>query len=226
MLGTKLAPWLLLAVALGCAAGGDGPASSSAFDPVGSGNDTSTATTAATTEATTMPVTGDATGNPPGGSCCEAAATAGCADAKIETCVCTIEPACCQSAWSSECVDLAVTPCGAATCVPPPGTTGEPGDSSSSDGAPTLSCDQLAAQEGWMYHRCQSNGDSQCNGAGTPTTDCDYCCEYCGAPGAVSCGDLATMNGWGPANCEWNGNGACGGVGTPTCDCNFCCEVN
>jgi hypothetical protein len=206
--------------------------STSAFDPTnaGSGSGTGPATTSTGPDPDGTSVgSADVTGDPPSdGSCCEVAATAGCGNPETETCVCTIEPACCQSAWSEDCVDLAITPCDDPACVAPPASTGEPGDgSSSSDGGPpVLSCDALAMQEGWMYSRCQ-NGDLQCNGMGTPTTDCDFCCGYCNEPGDVSCGDLATMNGWAPgtALCEWNGNGACGGSGTPTCDCNFCCQA-
>lgn len=211
-----------------CAGGGEGPASTSAFDPTHAGAETSAETTSTGPDGsmTSMgPGPGDVTGEPPDGSCCQVAPTAGCGNVEIQTCVCTIEPMCCQRVWSQQCVDLAIMPCNDPACDEPPGTTGEPGDSSSDGGPPTLTCAQLSAQEGWMYSRCQ-NGDSQCNGMGTPTTDCDFCCGYCNDAGDVSCGDLATTNGWAQANCEWNGNGACGGSGTPTCDCNFCCEVN
>lgn len=230
MLGARLFPRvLLMAVASwACAGGGEGPSSSSAFDPTQAGNDSGTTSSTGPDPddgMTTPPPPGEATGDPPpGSSCCEVSPTPGCSDAAVEMCVCTIQPSCCQSVWSQQCVDIAIAPCEDPACGAP-GSTGEPGDGSSSGGPPTLSCDQLAAQEGWTYFRCQ-DGDLQCNGMGTPTTDCDYCCGYCNEPGDVSCGDLATSNGWAAANCEWNGNGACGGQGTPTCDCNFCCEVN
>jgi hypothetical protein len=225
MLGMRLPFVVVLASAMACAGGADGPSSSSAFDPTYGNDGTGPATGTGTgpDEGTTTMAPGDVTGDPPGGSCCAVAPTPGCGNPEIETCVCTIEPACCQGVWSQACVALAGDPCGDPECLAP-GSTGEPGDGSSSDGPPTLSCDALAMQEGWMYWRCQ-DGDLQCNDMGTPTTDCDYCCGYCNAPGDVSCGDLATMNGWAQANCEWNGNGACGGQGTPTCDCNHCCQV-
>jgi hypothetical protein len=229
MVGTRLGSWLVLAsvAAWACAAGGDGPVSTGAFtsDPTTGSSSTGPASTSEPEASSTSPaeVTGDP---PPGASCCQVAPTPGCGDEDVEACVCTLEPMCCQSVWSQDCVDLAIMPCNDPTCGAPSDTTGGPGDGSSSGGPPTLSCDALAMQEGWMYWRCQADGGIQCNGMGTPTTDCDFCCGYCNEPGDVSCGDLATMNGWGAANCEWNGNGACGGSGTPTCDCSFCCQVN
>jgi hypothetical protein len=66
-------------------------------------------------------------------------------------------------------------------------------------------------------------GNAACGGQGTPTTDCDFCCDICSE--GPTCGDLAQQQAWAFANCEANGNGACGGSGTPTCDCDFCCEV-
>lgn len=226
MHGMRLPLAVALASAMACAGGADGPSSSSAFDPTRGADGTGPATAGSTDDAATTMPPGDAPGDPPsGGSCCAVAATPGCSDPEIETCVCTIEPACCQDAWSPACVALATDPCGDPACMAP-GSTGEPGDGSSGGGPPTLSCDALAMQEGWTYWRCQ-DGDSQCSDVGTPTTDCDFCCGYCNAPGDVSCGDLATMNGWAPgtAQCEWNGNGACGGQGTPTCDCSVCCQA-
>lgn len=229
MLGMRLRPWVVLAgcALSACAGGGAGPSTTSAFDPNG-GSETGTGTTSTTgpeTDAgmTTLPPA-DSTGDPPGASCCQVAPTPGCGNQEIEMCVCTLEPACCQEVWRQDCVDLAIDPCGDPACAMP-GSTSEPGESSSSGGPVAISCEELAAQEGWMYFRCQA-GDVQCNDMGTPTTDCDYCCGYCNDAGDVSCGDLATMNGWAPgtALCEWNGNGACGGSGTPTCDCDFCCQ--
>lgn len=216
-----------LVMTMACAGGGDAPTSSTAFDPTVAGPDTDpgTSTTSDDGPATSM-ASADATGTPPpDGSCCQVAPSPGCGNPETETCVCTIDTDCCQSVWSQDCVDLAIAPCGDPACGMPPPTTGEPGESSSGDPPPMLSCDELAAQEGWMYWRCEAGGGSQCNGLGTPTTDCTFCCEFCGQAGDVSCGDLATSNGWAAANCEWNGNGACGGMGTPTCDCNLCCEV-
>jgi hypothetical protein len=225
MLGKRLSLVVALVGAVACAGGGDGPSSSSAFDPTYANDATGSATSTgaddgASTIASTM-ASADVVGDP-GGSCCEVAATAGCNNTDTEACVCTIDPACCQDAWSQACVTLARDSCGDPACMAP----GDTGDGSSSDDSPpTLACDALAMQEGWMYWRCQS-GDSQCNDMGTPTTDCDFCCGYCNAPSDVSCGGLAAMNGWAQANCEWNGNGACGGQGSPTCDCDRCCQVN
>lgn len=233
MLGMRLARLVVLACVslVACAGGAEGPSSSSsAFDPTQANDGTGPATTTGTgsDDGTTVMPPADVTGDPPpDGSCCEVAPTPGCGNPEVETCVCTIDPACCQAVWGQGCVELAIDPCGDPACLAP-GSTGEPGDGSSSGGPPTLACDALAMQEGWMYWRCQAGSGSQCNDMGTPTTDCDFCCGYCNAPSDVSCGDLATMNGWAPgtALCEWNGNGACGGQGTPTCDCNFCCQAN
>lgn len=233
MLGMRLRPWVVLAgcALSACAGGAAGPSTTSAFDP-NAGSDTGTGTTTGTGTGsdpdagmTTLP-SPDSTGDPtPDASCCQVAATPGCGNQEIEMCVCTLEPTCCQDVWRQDCVDLAIDPCADPACAMP-GSTSEPGESSSSSGGPVaISCEELAAQEGWMYFRCQ-NGDIQCGNMGTPTTDCDYCCGYCNDAGDVSCGGLADMNGWGMASCEWNGNGACGGSGTPTCDCDFCCEVN
>jgi len=232
MLGVRLGPWVLLMSASlpACAGGGDGPASTSAFDPTHAGNDSGTASSTGHDPdggMTSLPP-GDVTGDPPSdGSCCEVSPTPGCGNEATEMCVCTVQPSCCQSVWSQQCVDIAIAPCADPACVAP-GSTGEPSDGSSSGGPPPMvSCAALAMQEGWMYSRCQ-NDDLQCNGMGTPTTDCDFCCGFCNDAGDVSCGDLATSNGWAPgtALCEWNGNGACGGQGTPTCDCNFCCQAS
>ncbi len=202
-----------------------------AFDPSASASDTETATGSGGNPGTTEITSADDTGEP-GGSCCQVSASAGCGDPQIQTCVCTIDPSCCQEVWSQECVDLAGMTCNDPGCTePPPMTTGMSTGGEESTGStgepppPTLECDELAAQELWANWRCEAGGGTQCNGVGTPTTDCDFCCELCGEPGDVSCGDYATMQGWGAANCEWNGNGACNGIGTPTCDCNFCCEV-
>lgn len=234
MLGLRLGPWVLLmgAALSACAGGGEGPVSTSAFDPTQPGSDSGTASSTGTDPdgngMTSLPPPGDVTGDSSSdSSCCEVSPTPGCGNEETEMCVCTVQPSCCQSVWSQQCVDIAIAPCADPACLAP-GSTGEPGDGSSSgDPPPMVSCDALAMQEGWMYWRCQ-DGDLQCNGMGTPTTDCDYCCGYCNAPGDVSCGDLATMNGWAPgtALCEWNGNGACNGQGTPTCDCNHCCQAN
>jgi hypothetical protein len=218
----------LVVASLGCAGGGE-PSSGSAFDPTPNGSETGAMTASTGPGDSTSAGASDVTGQPPpDGSCCQVAPTPGCGNPETETCVCTLDPACCQQTWTQDCVAMALDPCGDPACDdPPPGTTGEPSDGSSgssSGGPPVLSCDELAMQEGWMLYRCQA-GDIQCNDMGTPTTDCDYCCEYCGEQGDVSCGGLAAMMGWGAANCEWNGNGACNGMGTPTCDCNFCCEV-
>lgn len=211
---------------LACAGGGDVPSTTSAFDPTYGNAGTGPATGTTTgPDGMTGQATADGTTGPAGGSCCAVAATPGCSDADVESCVCTIAPACCQRAWGQGCVELAIDPCGDPACMAvPPGTTGEPSDSSGEP--PALYCDDMAVKEGWTYWRCEADGGSQCNGMGTPSIDCDFCCGYCNAPGDVSCGGLAEMNGWAQANCEWNGNGACGGAGTPTCDCNFCCEVN
>lgn len=229
MLGMRLGPWVLLmsAALAACAGGGDGPSSSGVFEPTRGGNETGSATSSDTDpgDGTSSTPPGDGSGSPfPDASCCQVAPSPGCGNATTQACVCDLRPECCQTVWNQDCVDLASSPCADPLC-PAPGSTGEPGDDTgSSGGPPTQSCEQLAAQEGWTYYRCQS-GDSQCNDMGTPTTDCDFCCGYCNERGAVSCGDLAEQNGWALANCEWNGNGACNGQGTPTCDCNFCCEV-
>jgi hypothetical protein len=235
MLRARLGPWMVVmgSVVMGsvlsaCSVGGEGPTTTTAFDPNNSGTETGPASSTGTGPETADGMTSTPppdTGDPPSdASCCQVAPTPGCGNQETETCVCTLEPQCCQSVWSQDCVDMAIDPCADPMCGAM-GSTGMPGDSSSGDGAPTQSCDEVAAQEGWMYYRCQS-GDLQCNAMGTPTTDCDYCCGYCNDAGDVSCGDLAENSGWANANCEWNGNGACGGSGTPTCDCNFCCEVN
>lgn len=215
----------IIAGALGCAGGSNDPGSTSAFDPTNpAGGSTSSSQTSAGPSGpmTSADGTGDTTGEQ-GRSCCEASPMAGCGDSEIQTCVCTFNETCCSQVWSETCVGLAGE-CGDPDC-PAPETTGMPGDSSG--GTPMVTCDELAMTEGWMYYRCQQ-GDSQCNGVGTPTTDCEFCCEYCGEPGDQSCGDHATAQGWpaGSAQCEWNGNGACGGQGyAGTCDCDYCCQL-
>ncbi|MCX4240669.1 hypothetical protein [Paraliomyxa miuraensis] len=222
-----------MAVVLACAGGGSpGGSQGSAFDPThGDGTETDDPPATSTTtsdDGVSSVASAEGTGTaPPDASCCQVAPTPGCGNPQTESCVCAIQTSCCQSVWNQDCVDLAMT-CNDPACPGGPTTgdpTGEPGDSSGDPPPPMLTCDQLAAQEGWMYWRCQSGGGSQCNGMGTPTTDCTFCCEFCGQAGDVSCGDYANGQGWGAANCEWNGNGACGGMGTPTCDCNFCCQV-
>lgn len=230
MLGMRLRAWVLGVgvVPAACAGGAEGPSTTSAFDPSQPGSSSGTTSSTGTDSDDGPPMTtlpGDSTGDPPGASCCEVAPTPGCGNQTTEMCVCTLDPSCCQDGWRQDCVDMAIDPCNDPACGGS-GSTGTPGEGSSSGGPPTQSCDALAMQEGWMYWRCQ-NGDIQCNDMGTPTTDCDYCCGYCNGPADVSCGDLATKNGWAPgtAQCEWNGNGACGGSGTPTCDCDFCCEA-
>lgn len=219
----------LLAGALGCASGSSDPATTTAFDPTVAGDSTGHAETGAGPSgpaSMTSVASADATGQPPDDSCCDVAPTPGCGNAETQACVCTIEEGCCTQVWSQTCVDLAIE-CNDPACgEPPPATTTgmPPGDSS---GEPTQTCDELAAMSGWAYHRCQ-NGDSQCHSMGTPTTDCDFCCEFCGEAGDVSCGDHATANNWPPGSalCEWNGNGACGGLGyAGTCDCDFCCQI-
>jgi hypothetical protein len=94
------------------------------------------------------------------------------------------------------------------------------------------SCGQLAAQNGWTNALCEWNGNGACGGQGTPTSDCDHCCDASAPPpppppppSKPSCGQLAAQNGWTDALCEWNGNGACGGQGPATSDCDHCCEA-
>ncbi|MEW5847850.1 MAG: M23 family metallopeptidase [Myxococcota bacterium] len=39
------------------------------------------------------------------------------------------------------------------------------------------SCGDLATQNGWSQAACEWNGNGACNGVGTPTWDCDFCCD-------------------------------------------------
>lgn len=219
---------MVLACVVGCAGGGTDPGTSTAFDPTSPSGGSSTGsaeTSAGPSGPVTMTSAGSADTGPPPTSCCEVSPSPGCGNPDVQACVCTIDTSCCMQVWGQSCVDLAGE-CGDPGCAPPDTTTGMPPGDSSGD-PPMLTCAELAAMEGWMYTRCQ-NGDSQCNSMGTPTTDCEFCCEYCGDAGDVSCGDHATDQGWPPgsAMCEWNGNGACGGMGyTGTCDCDFCCQI-
>jgi hypothetical protein len=101
-------------------------------------------------------------------------------------------------------------------------STGVATDDSTGDAPPTMSCGELAQMQGFVVGACEHNGNGACGGVGTPTTDCDLCCDVC--PAGNSCGALAQASGWAAAACETPGNPACGGMGTPTCDCTVCCE--
>jgi len=39
------------------------------------------------------------------------------------------------------------------------------------------SCGELAAQNGWANAACEWSGNGACGGVGTPTWDCDHCCQ-------------------------------------------------
>jgi hypothetical protein len=58
------------------------------------------------------------------GSCCEAQATAGCAEPDVEACVCAIDRLCCAGAWDERCVEL-VDLEGCGQCGATPGTVCE-----------------------------------------------------------------------------------------------------
>jgi hypothetical protein len=51
------------------------------------------------------------------------------------------------------------------------------GEDATSGGNPDPSCGELAAQIGWPNALCEWNGNEACGGSGTPTWDCDVCCE-------------------------------------------------
>lgn len=223
----RRAAWaLVMAGVIGCARGGNEPVFGTAFDPSAaspSSDGTSETVDGPATEATGNG-SADSTGQLPDASCCDVSPTPGCGNPATEICVCGLDANCCAQVWTEACVALASDPCADPACPPAATTTGTT-EGSTGDAPPTQTCAQLADAQGWALFRCEQ-GDTQCNGVGTPTTDCEHCCEYCGDPGAVSCGDFAISQGWAAANCEWNGNGACGGAGsTATCDCDFCCEV-
>ncbi len=216
------------AVMTACSGGDDPRSSTTSFDPPGLTAGTATSPTSGPSPGTDSNTTGTdsldsgTTGAAP--SCCQVSPSPGCGNMEIQTCVCTIEPSCCQQVWSEMCVELAAQPCGDPGCDDPPSTTTQDPTASSGD-PPTLTCEELAQMQNFVASRCEVGGNNHCNGMGTPTVDCDWCCEICGQPDDQSCGDLATANGWAAANCEWNDNGACGGQGTPTCDCDVCCQA-
>ncbi len=57
-----------------------------------------------------------------------------------------------------------------------------------------MSCGELAAHNGWVSASCEWNGNAACNGQGTPTYDCDYCCEA-GVGGTGGAGGTGGMGG-------------------------------
>ncbi len=222
---------LVVAIAAGCASGVENPSSaSSVFDPTMPNQTSTTGDSGGESKGpgsngTVITSADSGADTSAGGDCCEPATSPGCGDAEIESCVCTIEPACCQTMWSPACVDLAGGLCDAPGC-PSVGSSSTAGmEDSSAEPPPTLTCEQLAQMNAYVAWRCEGGGNNLCQGMGTPTLDCDLCCEICGRAGDTSCGDLAISSGWPKALCEWNGNDACGGQGTPTCDCDFCCEA-
>jgi len=65
---------------------------------------------------------------------------------------------------------------------------GAAGSSAGSGGASSLSCGELAGQMGWTTASCEWNGNGACNGQGTPTYDCDFCCGGGGGSGGGTSG--------------------------------------
>ena len=57
---------------------------------------------------------------------------------------------------------------------PMPDPMPDPSDDGSMMGP---SCGELAQQGGWQDALCEWNGNGACGGQGTPTWDCDFCCE-------------------------------------------------
>jgi hypothetical protein len=47
----------------------------------------------------------------------------------------------------------------------------------SAGGGGGTTCGDLAAQNGWANAMCEWNGNGVCGGQGTPTSDCDVCCD-------------------------------------------------
>lgn len=148
----------------------------------------------------------DSTGSapPPAADCCVTSDEPGCPDAAVEACVCDLRPTCCNTSWNLQCTGMAIIACDL-QCDDGQGTTGAgegsestagdgpgPGDGAmtshdsgdpmrpgdeSSGGAEGPSCGDLAEANGWRLAACEWNGNAACGGQGTPTWDCDYCCE-------------------------------------------------
>jgi hypothetical protein len=224
-----LAP-LCFVIGVACASSdsNDGLSGGQPYDPTGdetTASEASGSTSSASMSATSI---GEASSGSsestaaiePTSDCCSPAAAPGCTDPKTEACVCAIRLSCCEDAWSVECAGIAVDGCGS----PCGADTMDPSDDTMTD-EPLPSCGELAETEGFVLGACEVNGNGACNGMGTPTNDCDFCCDVCETGNGLSCGQLAEQQGWEFANCESDTNNACNGTGTPTCDCNFCCEV-
>jgi hypothetical protein len=67
-----------------------------------------------------------------------------------------------------------------------PGFGGTPTGSGGATQGP--SCGELAQQSGWASASCEWNGNGACGGRGTPTYDCDFCCEAGGSGGSDGTG--------------------------------------
>jgi hypothetical protein len=50
------------------------------------------------------------------------------------------------------------------------------------------SCGELAQENGWAQAACEWNGNDACGGLGTPTYDCEFCCEVGGSGGSSGAG--------------------------------------
>jgi murein DD-endopeptidase MepM/ murein hydrolase activator NlpD len=75
------------------------------------------------------------------------------------------------------------------------GVGGSSGNGGASGAGGGISCGDLAQQNGWAQAACEWNGNNACNGQGTPTYDCDYCCQVGGSGG--SSGSGGGSNGFG-----------------------------
>lgn len=116
-------------------------------------------------------------GGTPTNGCCTPAATPGCTDSTVQSCVCGLDKFCCNTAWNEICVQevdaLSCGTCGAAGAGGGGGTGGSTGGAGGSGGS-TAACTGTTAFEcGDTGHYCAFStcyacvaGTQNCNGIG------------------------------------------------------------
>ncbi|MBI2375807.1 MAG: hypothetical protein HYV07_17555 [Deltaproteobacteria bacterium] len=155
-----------------------------------------------------------------GDSCCEPhEQRGGCADTRVASCVCALDPTCCSFGWSASCVALAKSSCGLAGCCVPDCLDAACGADGCGGLCGACAADQLCASERVCVPRtehCNNGRDDDRDGQ----VDCaDGECRAsaqcfggsCSSPERIACGALVESDTTGlPSNID-RYDGACGG---------------
>ena len=156
----------------------------------------------------------------PESACCDPTPdAAGCGDADLEECVCTLDAYCCDTEWDQTCVDIGIAECGAVcfhdgSCCAPSTARG-----CSDDAMESCVCDinPGCCDEAWNIG-CVTIADRACSeGCFTGDNDCCFATlddVGCNQAAAWTC--VCPQDPW---CCENNWDAFCVGVAV---DCGFC----